>query len=146
MSLVLKIKKKVHNNVTMPTKATEGSACFDLYADIPEATWVTVNTPVVIPTGIIFEVPKGYALMLYSRSGHGFKHDLRLANSVGVLDSDFRGEAKVKLTADGNPYLVTPGERIAQAMLIPIPEFIIKEVDELSETERGAGGFGSSGK
>lgn len=145
MSLMLKVKK-IHPDAILPKKATEGSACFDLYADIKGAQWVTQECPLVIPTGLMFEVPPKHALMLYSRSGHGFNHNLRLANAVGVLDADFRGEAKIKLTADNLPYLVNPGERIAQAMLIPLPDYEMLCVDELSNTERGTGGFGSSGK
>lgn len=145
MQLSLKIKR-VSSEAVLPKKATKGSACFDLYADIQKSIWVTQEMPAIIPTGLTFEVPEGYALMLYSRSGHGFNHDVRLANAVGVLDSDYRGEAKVKLSADNKPYLVNPGERVAQAMLIPLPQYNIEEVGELSSTERGTGGFGSSGK
>ena len=145
MQFALNIKR-ISDTAILPKKATKGAACFDLHADILEPIWITQANPCVISTGLIFEVPEGYALMLYSRSGHGFKHNVRLANAVGVLDSDYRGAAKIKLTADNESYQVIPGERIAQAMLIPLPEYEIVEVDELSLTERGAGGFGSSGK
>ena len=142
----LKIKR-LHPDAIMPTYGSDGAACFDLYA-----VHCSPNTEVYAPrnfqTGLAVEVPKGYALMIYSRSGHGFNSDTRLANCVGVVDSDYRGEVMVKLTRDGSwsAYLrVSPGDRIAQAMLIPVPRLKLVEVDELSETVRGAGGFGSTG-
>ena len=92
-----------------------------------------------------FEIPLQHVLLVYSRSGHGFKNNIRLSNSVGVLDSDYRGELKVKLAADNEPYYVAPGERIAQIMLMPIPVINFELVNELSNTER-KGGFGSTGK
>lgn len=86
-------------------------------------------------------------MMVYSRSGHGFKSDTRLANCVGVIDSDYRGELMVKLTYDGNECgeLIQPGDRIAQAMIIPVEQVQFELADELSDTERGTGGFGSTG-
>ena len=85
-------------------------------------------------------------LLIYSRSGHGFKNDIRLANCTGVIDSDYRGEVKVKLTSDGDcDFAVNAGDRIAQAMLIPVPKVELMAVTELSDTERGTGGFGSTG-
>lgn len=91
-------------------------------------------------------------MLVFSRSGHGFKHDIRLANCTGIIDATFRGEVMVKLTCDAPdddaspPYKVNPGDRIAQAMIIPVERVAFTVVDELSETERGAGGLGSSGK
>lgn len=145
MSLQLRVKK-LHPNATVPRWATEGAACFDLHAVLAAPVEITQSDPMVLNTGLAFEVPDGYALMVYSRSGHGFKNNVRLANAVGVVDADYRGEVKVKLSADGKPYTVSPNERIAQAMLIPIPRVTLVEVAELSSTERSAGGFGSSGK
>ena len=85
-------------------------------------------------------------MLIYSRSGHGFKNDVRLANCVGVIDADYRGELMVKLTGDTYGQLtIKPGDRIAQAMLVPVMKVHFKEVQELSETVRGAGGFGSTG-
>ena len=87
-------------------------------------------------------------MLVYSRSGHGFKHDTRLANCVGVIDSDYRGELMVKLTYDGaedGPF-IEPGDRIAQAMIVPVSQVSFDVVDELSDTVRGSGGFGSTGK
>ena len=151
----LKIKK-LHPNAIIPTYATDGSACFDLYAaTVDNASRIgkllTHGSPVTCGTGLAFEVPEGWAMMVYSRSGHGFKHNTRLANCVGVTDSDYRDEVKVRLTMD-DQYLdheidleVKQGDRIAQAMLIPIERVSFEIVDELSKTKR-TGGFGSTGK
>jgi len=153
----LKIKR-LHPDAIMPTYGSEGAACFDLYAigvadKSPmrngwcwDASVIPSGEAMTFQTGISFEAPPGYALMIYSRSGHGFKHDVRLCNSVGVADNDFRGEVMVRLTNDGQAdFIVERGDRIAQAMLIPVPRLTLVEVDELSETVRGAGGFGSTG-
>lgn len=97
-------------------------------------------------TGLAFEIPPGWVMLIFSRSGHGFKSQTRLANCVGVIDSDYRGQVSVRLTVDaGGGLSVAHGDRIAQAMLVPIPRVELIEVDELSDTERGAGGFGSTG-
>lgn len=135
----------------MPMRATPGSACFDLYA--LEGGWVgrqgemyVVNPGAsTFRTGLAFEVPPGYALMVYSRSGHGFKNNVRLSNCVGIIDSDYRGEVLVRLRADDVPMQVYAGDRIAQVMLIKLPVVGLEVAGELSGTERGTGGFGSTG-
>ena len=138
-----------HPDAEAPEYATEGVACFDLRAMVAqEEVVVDRNRPHIFDTGIKFEVPEGHAMLIFSRSGHGFKNDTRLANCVGILDSDFRGTAKVKLRADANnaqPLIVRHKDRIAQAMVIPVDRvsFFLKK--ELSETERGEGGYGSTG-
>jgi len=144
----MKLKiKRIHPDAIMPTYGTGGAACFDLYAiQCPKLT--SVFGAHTFRTGLSFEVPDGYVMLVYSRSGHGFKNDTRLANSVGVVDSDYRGEVMVRLTRDAhtpNYLTVSPGDRIAQAMLISVPKLTLVEVDELSETGRGVGGFGSTG-
>lgn len=143
--------KLIHPGAKLPTYATSGSACFDLYAvsDIPRELYQ--GTSVTVPTGLIFDIPEGYVLMVYSRSGHGFNHDVRLANCVGIIDSDYRGELKVKLTRDESPgswlhqFSVQQGDRVAQAMLMPVDRPALVEVDEVEATVRGMGGFGSTG-
>lgn len=137
--------KRMMLAATLPTRATEGAACLDFYAS--EDALVVNNKGVIIRTGIKVEVPPGWALMLYSRSGHGFKSNVRLANCVGVIDSDYRGEILVKLACDSShtPLHIKKGDRICQGMLIEVPPVVISEVIELSETDRGAGGFGSTG-
>lgn len=143
--------KKLSPTATIPSYATEGAACFDLHADCigtvhPEQD---SNQASVFNTGLAFEVPKGYVMLIFSRSGHGFKDNVRLANCVGVIDSDYRGEVKVKLTQDSlgasGPLTVTQGMRIAQAMLVKYDPVQFEEVSDLSTTDRGAGGFGSTG-
>src|SRR5690606_31957211 len=104
--------------------------------------------PCVFRTGLSFEIPEGFAMMVYSRSGHGFKEDVRLSNVVGVIDSDFRGELMIKLACDRENWgmSVNAGDRIAQGMVIPVERVVFEEVDSLSDTERGEGGLGSSGR
>lgn len=135
--------KRLAREAMMPMYATKGAACFDLYS----AERVTVRAQDMQPvsTGIAVEVPEGYALMLYSRSGHGVKR-ISLANSVGVVDSDYRGEIKALIKNDGFFAMdVFPGDRIAQGMIIPVQQVMFEE-GELSDTTRGSGGFGSTGK
>ncbi len=133
--------KKLHPDAAIPTYGTDGAACFDLYADQDGYAGSTVGT------GISFEVPAGYVMIVFSRSGHGFNHSTRLANCVGVIDSDYRGEVKVKLVRDdGLDFIVKRGDRIAQAMIVPYPRVEFTVVDELNETQRGINGFGSTGK
>lgn len=144
----LKVKKLVED-ATIPAYATPGAACFDLHACLSGGGAALNTCPdatIVVPTGLAFEVPEGHVMLVYSRSGHGFKRNTRLANCVGVIDSDYRGEVQVKLTRDdGGSLTVTHGERIAQAMIVPVPRVALIEVDGLDETERGANGFGSTG-
>ena len=144
----LKVTKLVGEAI-IPAYATPGAACFDLHACLPDNDAAISTCPdatVLIPTGLAFEVPEGHVMLVYSRSGHGFKQNTRLANCVGVIDSDYRGEVLVKLTRDdGGVLFFTHGERIAQAMIVPIPRVELIEVDDLDETERGASGFGSTG-
>lgn len=136
--------KRLHPDAILPKYATSGAACFDLHAI--EGAVVGDGLPVTFATGLAFEVPPGYVLQVHSRSGHGFKHGVRLANATGIIDSDYRGEVLVKLVADGGGFLhVRAGDRIAQAMLVPVPAVELVEADELSTTERGVGGFGSTG-
>lgn len=156
----MKIKvKKLYEDAQLPEYATEGAGCFDIRAYVPDdvhprgavraATGVGNGDTVVFDTGLSFEIPKGHVMMIYSRSGHGFKNDVRLSNCVGVIDSDYRGELKVKLTGDfndgENPLLVFDGDRIAQGMVIPVKKIEFEEVRELSKTKRGGKGFGSTG-
>lgn len=148
----MKIKlKKLHPDANIPKYATEGAACFDLHAlvESEEPLYFPEESNVLyIRTGISVEVPAGHAMVIFSRSGHGFNHDVRLANCVGIIDSDYRGEVMVKLTYDGpnKPNLsVKNGDRIAQAIIAMVPTVAFIEVQDLSATERGEGGFGSTG-
>ena len=152
----MKIKvQKLHPDAVVPTYITPGAACFDLYA--LDGGWVgAVNAEnaeqktvskgaAVFRTGLAFEVPAGHVMLIFSRSGHGFNHDVRLSNCVGVIDSDYRGEVKVKLRSEEKPFAVHSGDRIAQAMILPVPAVEIELAETLSSTQRGTGGFGSTG-
>lgn len=135
---------RVHPDVRMPVKASAGAACFDLQtvdrADLLPGDAVTLRT------GLVLQVPEGHVLLLFSRSGHGFNFDVRLANCVGVIDSDYRGELMVRLTNDRDKRLrIDFGDRIAQAMLVALPAVELVEVFAVGRTVRGAGGFGSTG-
>lgn len=151
----MKVKvKKLYEDALLPKYATDGSGCFDISAriDVPEedcCVEVGNGDTVVFNTGLQFEIPKGHVMMVYSRSGHGFKNDVRLSNCVGVIDSDYRGELLVKLTGDFNDgehsLYVYDGDRIAQGMIIPVKTIEFEEVKELSKTKRGGKGFGSTG-
>lgn len=146
----MKLKvKKLDPRAVMPAYATDGSGAFDLTA-LPWERFAQHpgdNHAHVFRTGLAFEVPRGHVMLIFSRSGHGFSRAVRLSNCVGVIDSDYRGEVKVALRADGDVMgKINPGERIAQAMLVKIPSIEFEEVEELSDTARGTGGFGSTGR
>ena len=120
----------------------------DLYACIDEPVVLAPGKLVKIPTGIAIELAdSGLAAFLFARSGLGVKHGITLANSVGVVDSDYRGEVCVGLcNVSDEPYTIEPGERVAQMVIMPVACAEFMEVSELGDTERGAGGFGSSGR
>lgn len=145
--------KKTHPDAQLPVYATDGSGCFDfkvLKSDIPyEAVYIHDGATKVMRTGLAFEIPQDHVMLIFSRSGQGFKHDTRLANCVGVIDSDYRGEVMIKLTKDSRAstsLVINNGDSIAQGMIVPVPKVKFTVTDELSETERGAGGFGSTNK
>lgn len=132
--------KRVHPDAIIPTYATDGAGGFDI--SVAEYEGGDVYN-----TGLAFEVPDGHVLKIYGRSGHAFKHGMRLANCVAIIDSDYRGTVKIKLAYDEwSTHVVEKGERIAQGIIVPIPKVEFVEVRDLSETERGNGGFGSTGK
>lgn len=138
--------KLLTDTARVPTYATDGSAAFDIYADM--ATGVDGDDLKVISTGVAVEVPADHVLLIYSRSGHGFTYGLRLSNCTGVIDSDYRGEIKVAMTLDApDGYVpIEPGDRIAQGIIMPVEKTNFIVADELSATVRGTNGFGSSGK
>ncbi len=143
----LKIKK-LRPDAKIPFRATEGSAGMDLSACIDEAKAIAPGELLLIPTGIAIEIPSPeYVAYIFARSGLGIKHGICLANGVGVVDSDYRGEVCVGLCNVSNKeYTITPGERVAQMVISPVSLMPAVEVCELSDTERGSGGFGSTGK
>lgn len=142
----LKIKK-VRENAKLPTRGTVGSAGMDLYACIDEPITLNGGDKAVIPTGIAIGLSSPeYAAFVYARSGLAIKHGIGLLNSVGVIDSDYRGEICVGVINQlKESYTIEPFERIAQMVIQPValPELV--EVESLDETDRGAGGFGSTG-
>jgi dUTP pyrophosphatase len=136
--------KRLDPRAVIPKYQSDGAACFDLVA-IEVSSWGPGIA--LYNTGLAFDIPKGYVLEVYSRSGHGFNQHTRLANAVGIVDADYRGEVMVKLIRDDEyPEMPEVGERIAQAMLRRVDQVEFIEVDELSETKRGANGMGSTGK
>lgn len=138
--------KKLRENAVLPAYGSEFAAGADLYACIDKDLTVEPHSTALIPTGIAVELPLGYAGLIYARSGLATKKGLAPANKVGVVDCDYRGEVKVALHNHSNEaQTVAVGERVAQFVITPYitAEFI--EQDELSDTVRGAGGFGSTG-
>jgi dUTP pyrophosphatase len=136
--------KTLYPDAIIPTYATPGAACFDLYAI---HSGFVGSDGCVFHTGLSFEIPNGHVMLVYSRSGHGFKESVRLSNCTGVIDSDYRGEVMVKLVCDKKieSFIVEKGDRIAQAMVMTIQQVHFEEVPNLNETMRGEGGFGSTG-
>lgn len=139
--------KKLRENAVVPKIATAGSAAADLYACIEEAVVISAGESAVIPTGIAIAVPEGYGAFVFARSGLGIKYGIAPRNCVGVIDSDYRGEICVGLQNNSKEdYTVNPFDRIAQMAIMPVmpAEYILS--DELTDTERGNGGLGSTGK
>lgn len=158
--MILKVKK-LTETAKLPTRGSALAAGLDLFADVSKKVMIMPGETVMIHTGISIEIPEGYFGAIYARSGLATKRGLRPANCVGVIDSDYRGEIIVALHNDnlqhnlcaetgewscfGAPESIEAGERIAQLVIQPCPEFEIEEVNELSGTVRGEGGFGSTG-
>ena len=146
MAFEVKVKK-IRENAVVPNIATSGSAAADLYACIDEPVLGPARGNAAIPVGIAIAVPEGYGAFIFARSGLGIKHGIAPRNCVGVIDSDYRGEICVGLMNNSEEdYTVQPGDRIAQMAIMPVmpAEYVL--CDELSETDRGTGGFGSTGK
>lgn len=143
---VLKIKK-VQENAVIPKRATEGSAGLDLCACIDAPLTLNSGDTALIPTGLAIELPSSqYGAFVFARSGLSIKHGIGLLNAVGVIDSDYRGEIKVGVINQiKEPYTIEPGERIAQLVIMPVVTLPVEEAQTLGESERGAGGFGSTG-
>lgn len=131
----------------LPHYATPGAAGMDMYAHIPQPITLQPLQRSLVPTGLFIELPVGYEAQIRPRSGLAAKHGVGVVNSPGTIDADYRGEIKVILVnLSDTPFTLTPGERIAQ-MVVSVHERVTwQQVSELNETERGAGGFGSTGK
>ena len=131
----------------LPHYATPGAAGMDLYAHIPEPVTLKPLQRSLVPTGLFIELPMGFEAQIRPRSGLAIKHGVGVVNSPGTVDADYRGEIKVVLiNFSDTPFVLNPGERIAQMVVTAHTQVAWQEVERLNETERGAGGFGSTGK
>lgn len=139
--------QKINEKAIMPTQGSDKAAGFDLYAVTEkDSEIVWAGETKMIGTGLCMEIPDGYFGAIFARSGLATKQGLRPANCVGIIDSDYRGEIKVALHNDlSSDQFIHDGTRIAQIIFLPYPVITFKEVDSLSETDRGEGGFGSTG-
>lgn len=151
MEINVKIKyvsDMIGQEIKPPFYATEGAAGMDLSAAVEEDILLPKGKMAVIPTGIAISLPNsGYVAYIYARSGLGIKHGICLSNGVGVIDSDYRGEIRVGLINLGpEDYVIKKGERIAQMVFAPVARANLIACDSLDETQRGAGGFGSTGR
>lgn len=139
--------KKLKDTAIVPERAHPHDAGVDLHACVDTPVTIMPHRTAKIGTGLAMSIPVGYAGLIYARSGLATKAGLRPANCVGVIDADYRGEYIVALHNDTDaPQTIAPNERIAQLVIMPVMEAWFNEVDELESTERGEGGFGSSGK
>ena len=139
--------KKIRENALLPTYGSPEAAGADLYACLDASVTIAPGETVFIPTGLAMEIPKGCAGLIYARSSLGAKRGLAPANKVGVIDSDYRGEVSVALHNHGSAsQVINPQERIAQLLITPVLTPAYREAEHLSDTHRGTGGFGSTGK
>lgn len=139
--------KKLKEKAILPTYGSAQAAGADLYACLDADLTIAPGETAFVPTGLAMELPLGYVGLIYARSGLACKRDLAPANKVGVIDSDYRGEFIVALHNHGkNPQTISHGERVAQLVITPVLNVSFMEADELSDTQRAAGGFGSTGK
>ena len=146
MPATLKLRRTGSVEVPLPAYQTPGSAGLDLCAAVPEAIRLAPGERRLIPTGLIFEIPEGYEGQVRPRSGLALKHGITVVNSPGTIDADFRGEVGIVLINHGDAaYVVEPLSRIAQVVFAKVEQVVLELSDSLSETSRGAGGYGSTG-
>ncbi|HHV77192.1 MAG TPA: dUTP diphosphatase [Syntrophothermus lipocalidus] len=145
---VKKLSAKVGSSVSLPFYATEGAAGMDLCACLEEEIIVKPLERVQVPTGIAIKIPSHVVGLVFPRSGNAWRLGMTLSNAVGVIDSDYTGEIRVLITNldPERPFIVKPGDRIAQLVFVPVLSARLELVEELEETERGSGGFGSTGR
>ena len=149
MELKIKaVSPKIGAEIPFPYYASAGAAAMDLHACIDEAVTLAPGGRAFLPTGIAIALPSAeYVALVFDRSGLGIKHGIALSNGVGVIDSDYRGEIRVGLTnLSDTPYTIQPGDRVAQLMITPVARAAVLELEELPQTARGTGGFGSTGR
>ena len=139
--------KIISKSGRVPRYETEGAAGFDISAYLDEPLTLKPGDRMLVPTGLYFEVPQGYEAQVRARSGLAIRHGLGLVNGIGTSDSDYRGEVRVPMINWGNePYTINDGERIAQVVINRFERVDLELSDKLSDTERGEGGFGHTGK
>lgn len=143
----MKIKiTKLHKDAILPEYRTAGAAGADFHACLDEPVTLQPMERRMIPTGVAMEIPEGYEVQIRARSGMSIKHGITMINGVGTIDSDYRGEFGVLLiNLSQEPFTIEPGMRIAQMVVAKYERVEWQEVDELDETERGGGGYGSTG-
>lgn len=143
----MKIKiKKLNAQAQLPEYQTSQAAAFDLQACLDEPQTLQPMERAMIPTGLAFEIPEGYEMQVRARSGMSIKHGITMVNGVGTIDADYRGELNIlAINLSQEPFVIEPGMRVAQGLVTKVDQVSWEEVDELSETARGAGGFGSTG-
>ena len=138
--------KRLSKNIPLPKYETEGSSGMDLAANIEQAIEIKPGKSVIIPTGLALSIPKNYEIQIRPRSGLASKNQISVLNTPGTIDADYRGELKVILiNLSDKIFKIEKGLRVAQMVLCPVIKAVLKEVDELEETKRGSGGFGSTG-
>lgn len=139
---------KIGRDIPLPYYASAGAAAMDLHACLDEPVIIPAGERRVIPTGIAIALPSpDYVALVFARSGLGIKYGIAPSNCVGVIDSDYRGEIKVGLqNSGGADFTIQPGDRIAQMAIVPVIQAQLEQAEELDETDRGAGGFGSTGR
>ena len=143
----VKIRKLVHFKGDLPQYQSAHSSGFDVRAQLETSIILKPGERAMIPTGLSFEIPPGYEIQTRPRSGLAWKHGLTIVNTPGTIDADYRGEVKVLLLNNGQePLEIVDQERIAQCVLVPVIQAQWIETDDLSTTDRGTGGFGSTGK
>lgn len=145
--LVKPLSDKIGKTIPLPYYATAGAAAMDLHACIDEPMTIPAGGRVLVPTGIAVAIPEGYVGIIAVRSSMGVRRGVTMPNAIGVIDSDYRGPLGVALyNTAAEPYEILPGDRIAQMMVAPVAHPALELVEELPETDRGQGGFGSTGR
>jgi len=143
------MSKLIGTSIPLPTYSTSGSAAMDLRACIENSLTIKIGETVLVPSGIAISIhDPGLVALIVPRSGLGIKHGIVLANTIGVIDSDYQGEIGIGIHNRGkSPYTIEPGERICQMMFVPVTQVYLATVEEFSqETDRGSGGFGHTGR
>lgn len=145
--VTLRVRRLQHaSGLPLPEQASPGSAGLDLRAAVAEDLLLDPGKRTLVPTGLVLELPRGWEGQVRPRSGLAIRHGISLLNSPGTIDSDYRGEVKVVLAnLGGEPFTIRRGDRIAQLVVSPVTRVVVREVSELSATDRGSGGFGSTG-